>query len=762
MMGIRAALASLVLFAAAAAPAQIVRDVRVDSVGEAPADPAYVHAVVETRAGQEFDVNKAARDVRALERTGRFISVSVRADPLPGSGLAVVYTVAARSTIERIEIGGADEVGNRKVREWINLGVGDLVDDALLAAGARRAQDEYAKKYFPDARLTWTLEPGASPGSTRVAITVKEGRRARVSAIRFAGNRAVPTDDLLARMKQRRFAWYNPVHWFTGAGRLSEDDIRGDVFGLQRLYADRGYLDAKVEGPEYVAPGGDRVALQFKVTEGVAYRIASVTIEGVTLFPSNDIARVARLAPGGPASMSAVDAAREAILDHYGNRGYILTQVRPAVDAGDEPGQADLRLRVKEGTPSKIRDIKIRGNVVTHDKVIRRELVVAPGEPFNRSRVRTSENRVRNLGYFSYVAATPEPAEQEGWHDLVLEVQEDRMGTAEAGVAFSSIDRIVGRIELGHGNVDLGAWPPFGAGQKVRIGAEIGSRRQDYTLTFIEPYLFDRRLRLGVDLYSRDASYYSSLYDVGRLGGQVSLEKSLGGFFSAGLTYGLEDIEISDVSDDASQAIRDEEGRRLKSSLELSLVRDSRNRTRLTTRGNLTRLSSTLAGGPLGADTDWYKLELRSSQYVPLWFGHVLLLRAQAGMMEEYGDSDNVPLFDRFFLGGLYTVRAFKYRHVGPADEQGEPLGGRSMAFASVEYTVPVFKMVRLAAFYDAGMVWEDPFAFDLEWNSGYGVGIRLDIPMMPLRLDYAWQIESDEYNRDDNGRFNIMFGYPF
>ncbi|MBU4461085.1 MAG: outer membrane protein assembly factor BamA, partial [Verrucomicrobia bacterium] len=719
------------------APAQIVRDVRVESVGAAPADPAYVTAVVETKAGQEFDVNKAARDVRALERTGRFVSASVRADPLPGSELTVVFTVAARSTIERIEISGADEVGNRKVREWMNLGVGDLVDDALLAAGARRTQDEYVKKYYPDARLTWTLEPGASAGSTRVNIVVKEGKRARVSAIRFSGNRAVPTDDLLAKMKQRRFAWYNPVHWFTGAGRLSEDDIRGDVFGLQRLYADRGYLDAKVEGPEYVAAGGDHVALQFKVTEGVAYRLASVTIEGVTLFPSNDIARVARLTPGGPASMAAVDAAREAILDHYGNRGYILTQVRPALDAGAESGRADLRLRVKEGTQSKIRDIKIRGNVVTHDEVIRRELVVAPGEPFNRSRVRTSENRVRNLGYFSYVAATPEPAEQEGWHDLVLEVQEDRMGTAEAGVAFSSIDRIVGRVELGHGNVDLGSWPPFGAGQKVRIGAEIGSRRQDYTFSFIEPYLFDQRLRLGVDLFSRDASYYSSLYDVGRLGGQVSLEKSLGGFFSAGLTYGLESIEISDVSDEASQAIRDEEGRRLKSSLELSLVRDTRDRTRLTTRGNLTRLSSTLAGGPLGADTDWYKLELRSSQYVPLWLGHVLLLRAQAGVMEEYGDSEAVPLFDRFFLGGLYNVRAFKYRHIGPADEQGEPLGGRSMAFASAEYTIPVYKMVRLAAFYDAGMVWEDPFAFDLHWNSGYGVGIRLDIPMMPLRLDY-------------------------
>lgn len=746
----------------AAVRAQSVHEVRVATDGKVPADAGYVQAVVETRAGQSFDANRTSRDVRALERTGRFSEVAVRAVPLADGTVDVVFSVAARPTVERLEITGADEVGNRKVREWLGIGVGDLADDALMAAAARRIQDEYDKKFYPEARLTWSLAPGSAPGTVRVTVTVKEGLRSRVSVIRFRGNAAVEDGELVEAMKQRRFVWYNPVHWFSGAGRLSEDDIRGDVFGLRSLYARRGYLDARVDEPEVIRIGPNRVELRIQITEGVVYRLGAVAIEGVTLFPSNDIARVARLAPGGLASMATVEKAREAILDYYGNRGYILTQVQPAIDTAAEKGTADLKLQVKEGKQSKIREIKIRGNVVTKEEVIRRELVVAPGEPFNRSRVRTSENRVRNLGYFSYVAATPEPAEEEGWHDLVLEVEEDRMGTAEAGIAYSSVDEIVGRVEVGHGNVDLASWPPFGGGQKVRVGAQVGTTLEDYYINFIEPYFLDRRLRLGVDLYSRESSSYSSEYDVGRLGGQVSLEKPIARFYSVGLTYGLEEIEISDVDDDASQSIRDEEGDRLKSWLELALVLDTRDRTRLTTRGNYTRLSSTLAGGPLGADTDWYKLELRSSQYVPLWFGHVFLLRGHVGFMEEYGDATSVPLFDRFFLGGLYTVRAFRYRHIGPADEDGEPLGGRSMAFASAEYTVPVYKMVRLAAFVDGGMVWEDPFELDLHWNSGYGVGIRLDIPMMPLRIDYAWQIDADDYNEDDNGRFNIMFGYPF
>ncbi len=742
--------------------AQSVHEVRVETDGKVPADAGYVRAVVETRAGQDFDANRTSRDVRALERTGRFSEVAVRALPRTDGTVDVVFSVAARPTVERLEITGADEVGNRKVREWLGLGVGDLTDDALMAAAARRIQDEYDKKFYPEARLTWSLAPGSVPGTVRVTVTVKEGQRSRVSVIRFEGNETVGDGELIEAMRQKRFVWYNPVHWFSGAGRLSEDDLRGDVFNLRALYAGRGYLDARVGEPETVRIGANRVELRIPITEGAVYRLGAVAIEGVTLFPSNDIAGVARLAPGGLASMAAIDRAREAILDYYGNRGYILTQVQPAIDTAAEKGVADLKLQVKEGKQSKIRQIRIRGNVVTQEEVIRRELVVAPGEPFNRSRVRTSENRVRNLGYFSYVAAAPEPSEEEGWHDLVLEVEEDRMGTAEAGVAYSSIDELVGRVEVGHGNVDITSWPPFGGGQKVRVGAQVGTRLEDYYINFIEPYFLDRRLRLGVDLYSRESSTYSSQYDVGRLGGQLSLEKSIARFYSVGLTYGLEEIEISDVDDDASQSIQDEEGERMKSWLELALVLDTRDRTRLTTRGNYTRLSSTLAGGPLGADTDWYKLELRSSQYVPLWFGHVFLVRGHVGFMEEYGDATSVPLFDRFFLGGLYNVRAFQYRHIGPADEDGEPLGGRSMAFASAEYTVPVYKMVRLAAFVDGGMVWEDPFELDLNWNSGYGVGIRLDIPMMPLRIDYAWQIDADDYNEDDNGRFNIMFGYPF
>lgn len=760
----RSVIAAAALAAAAAAPAAEprVREIRVEAPPPAQVDAAYVRAMVSVREGAAYDPEQLMRDVRALERTGRFRSVDAKAERTVGTEVVVIFTVRPRLRIERLDITGADDMGNTKVREWINLGVGDLIDDTLLSGAARKVEEEYYKKYYPHARMTWTVDEDAARGTAHVRIQVKEGTRGRVRRIDFEGNKVVSQDDLIAKMKQRRFRWYNPLHWFNNAGRLNEDDINADLYSLRRVYSDRGYLDAKVEGPVITDLGGSRLALRFKITEGSAYKVGAVSISGVTIFPSNDVAKLLKLEPGQTASLERIDKAADAIMDYYGNRGYILTQVRQAIDPSRQSGAADIQFKVREGKVSRIRDIKIRGNVVTKDKVIRRELVIQPGELYNRSRVQTSENRLRNLGYFSFVASTPEPTAEEGWHDLVFDVEEDRMGHAEAGVGFSSIDRIVGRFEIGHGNIDILNWPPIGGGQKLRLGVEAGTRRQDYSISFLEPYFLDQKLRLGVDLYSREARYYSSLYDVKRIGGIVNLERPIGRFHAASVGYGLENTELFDIDDSASTNIQAAAGNRLKSYVEFGFTRDTRDRTRMPTSGNYSRASLQLAGGPFGGDTDYYKLDLRSSQYFPVWRRHVLLLRGEVATMDSYTDSEDIPFYDLFYLGGLNTVRAFKFRHIGPVDENEEPIGGQSLAFASVEYTVPIITMVRAAAFIDGGMVYADPWDIDFEWNSGYGVGLRLDIPMMPLRVDYAWQLKNEEWNADDNGRFNIMFGYPF
>jgi outer membrane protein insertion porin family len=436
---------------------------------------------------------------------------------------------------------------------------------------------------------------------------------------------------------------------------------------------------------------------------------------------------------------------------------------------------ADLVYRVREGELSYIRDIHIRGNTRTKDKVIRRELTVYPGELYNTVKVRNSERRLRNLQFFDFANATPEETDSPSLYDLAFDVEEGRTGNLLFGVGYSSVDDLIGFMELSQGNFDLFNWPPTGGGQKLKLRGTVGTQRQDIELSFVEPWFLDRKLSLGVDLYQRDRRFLSDEYDQVNTGGSVTLGQPLGGFNRLNLTYGLEQIEVTDVDDNASDLIKAEEGTQLKSYMGLELVHDSRDNSFVATRGNRSTLSGTVAGGPLGGDVQIYNLEAATSHYVPLWWDHVLNLRGWASVVDSWGDGDRVPIFDRLFLGGARTLRGFKYRQVGPKDETGEPVGGLSGWYTTAEYIIPLAEKFRVAGFYDVGMVFEEAYDFSNDEsgsdanpfhtgkiNSDVGVGIRLDIPGFPLRLDYAWPLEADEFNDRSNGRFQFSIGYSY
>lgn len=747
--------------AGVAATAAVVKDIRVEWPG-AKLDEGSVRERLATRAGEEFDRARVMQDVRELEKTGRYSDVRVRAEP-QRDGVTVVYTVSPRLRIGSLTVEGADAISNEKVRNLMELGVGDFVDEAALAAGARKVQDYYFKYYHPEARVIWTVEPVASRAEARVHIQIKEGPKAVIRDFAFEGNHVLDEAALRAQLASRRYRWYNPVHWFTSAGRLDEDSLAADVYQIRKLYADRGYLDVQVADPVVQSAGHKRVRIAFRITEGRRYTLAAIRLVGTDKIPAADIQRVIRVKSGDVASRKAIDDATEAILDYYGNRGYIRTDVEPQIDPDAVAGQANVTYAIREGEISHIRDIRITGNVQTQDRVIRRELLVEPGQKFHRTRIKGSERRLQNLGYFSTVFSYNEPCPDPNYSDLVFQVEEQRMGQASVGAGFSSIDSFATFFELSHGNMDLSQWPPVGAGQKLRLRGTIGDKRTDAEISFIEPWFLDRRLALGVDLYHRDLRYESSEYKLGQNGGEISLTRPIGRFERLRVSYGLEDIRVYDVADSASDAIKAEEGSALKSFSTVTFSHDTRDQLWAPTRGNSSRALAALAGGPLGADVDWYKFDLQTAQHFPLFStNHVLRIRGRIGVIEEYGDSTHVPIFDRYFLGGPMSVRAFKYRKVGPVDEDREPIGGRSLAFASAEYFYRVHRILRVSAYVDGGMVWTDAYDYGTDWNSGFGVGLYLDIPYLPLQFFYAWPIQSEPYNHRDNGRFSFMMGRTF
>lgn len=757
---VRRALALLLAIAAGSAFAEAVKEIRVENRGPGLADEASVRAYTSLQPGDEFTRQALGRDIRALEKSGRFSSVSTVVDAVPG-GVQVTYVVESKPRADRIEIAGADYLGNKKVRELLELGVGDLVDDAILAVHAQKVTDAYRKKYFPEAKLTWTLEPAAEAGLANVRVTVKEGKRANVKQIRFIGNRRVSSRELRKVMKQRAVNW---LSFLTGAGTYQPDDLQTDLEALKKVYLDRGYLDALIKPPEITPHGRKGVQIVIPVEEGGVYRIGRVSLSGVTLFPQEDVEAAIAVRPGDLASMEKVGLSAQAVRDFYGSRGHIRTVVDEGLDVNLEKSVADVHYTVTEGKLAYIRNVRIRGNSQTKDKVIRRELAVYPGEIFNEVKVRTSERRLKNLGYFSFVNSVPEDTSEPDQYDLTFEVEEQKTGQFMVGAGFSSVDDLIGFVELSQGNFDLFGWPRLsGGGQKLKIRSQFGTQRTDYEISFVEPWFLNRRLSLGVNLYDHDTRFLSEDYDQETLGAGVTLGKPLGSFNRLNLGYTLEQIDVYDVSTNASDAIRQEEGTRTKSAVTLELVHDTRDSVFIPTRGNRTTVSGTLAGGPLGAETDLYSMEMRSSQYWTLWFDHVFSLRGWASTVDSYGDSDRVPIFDRLFLGGARSIRGFKYRDVGPKDENGEPIGGQSGWSATAEYTVPLAEKIRAAAFYDVGMVSSNAYELDFgDFNSSWGVGLRFDLPGFPIQLDYSWPIETDEWNERSSGRFSFWMGYVY
>ena len=633
------------------------------------------------------------------------------------------------------------------------------MDEAILAVRALKVRESYRKKYYPEAGLEWTISEDVERGLADVSINVHEGKRVRVRNITFRGNRKYSAWSLRNTMKQKRV---NIFSFLTGRGSYSEADLEADLLFLRKRYVDDGYHEADIGSPEIEQRPEGHLRIVIPIEEGKQYTLRLVRGEGVTLFPGKVESEAVLVKPGDIAGQAALDNTARSIQDFYGRRGYIDTRVGQAVAADAESGQLDIVYRVEEGTRSTIRNIEIKGNWRTKDKVIRRELTILTSEIINEVKVRQSERRLRNTRFFSFVQSTPRPTGVGDEYDLIFEIEEQRSGQFAVGAGFSSIDEIVGFLELSQGNFDIANWPRFtGGGQKFKARLQLGTARRDWSLNYTEPWFLDRRLSLGLEIFQHEREFLSDDYDQLNTGGGITVVRPLAGPYRLSLAYSLQEVEVRNVDESASQEIRAEAGVRTKSSTKLSLIRDTRNYSLLATRGSRTVASGGVAGGVLGGETDLYELQLRSTHFFPLWYEHVLNLRGRVTAVEEYGDSSRVPIFDRLFLGGARTLRGFDFREVGPKDENAEPIGGKTEAYATVEYTVPIVEQVRAAAIIDAGVVNWDPYDFNMEnYNSIYGIGVRFDLPGFPLQLDYSWPLQTDEFNDSSSGRFNFLVGY--
>ena len=762
--------AGLLFLGTAAARAQApIAKIIVTNVGPESVSESLVRANIRVKEGDAYTRVAVDDDVRNLYATGYFYNIRITDERTP-DGVIVTYILQPKPRLTDIRFTGNKKFSNSKLRKIVKSKVGEPLDERKLFGDAQEIKKSYQKSGYSQTDVRYVPGIDERTGRATVTFEITETPKVKIKDVEFVGTTAFSQRKLRKTVKTRRRWMFS---WLTGSGVLKDEQLQEDREKLGEFYRNAGYIDFELRDIKYIYDTPNRLRLQFVLHEGSQYRVGAVNFKGVTLFPTNDIHAKLKMDAGQIFTPKGLARDVETIQDVYGTKGYIDVAVGARRKPNVQTGTMDLSYEIEEGNKSYIEKIEIKGNIKTKDRVIRRELAVAPGEVFDMVRVKRSRQRLEGLQFFDRVDTHAEPTDVPDRKNLVVAVNEHNTGNIALGAGFSSVDSILGFVELTQGNFDLFNPPYFmGGGQKMRLRAQVGAERQDYELTFIEPWFLGRKLALSVDIYHRELRYVSrnDLYDERRTGARIGLTRSLGSdFLIGGVSYTLENIGIFDVPSDAPQSIKDEEGDRLVSKVGLSLVFDTSNSVLLPDKGQRTELRTELAGGPLGAETDFYKVELTTH-----WFfrgfaeGHVLEIAAGAGAVKEYGDSDNVPLFDRWFLGGINSLRGFRYRDVGPKDE-GEPIGGKTYWLGSVEYSVPIIERLRFAVFYDIGMVYEDAFSFKQNsqtgtYNDNWGLGVRLNIPHLgPLRLDYGIPIKSDSDN-DSSGRFQFSVGYkrPF
>jgi outer membrane protein insertion porin family len=741
------------------------RILEVDVSGAKTVAKETILAKVQMKAGSPYEEASVSDDIRRIFALGYFTDVRADLEARP-EGVRLVFIVKEKPAIAAIEVEGHRVLGTPRVLDLFAVTKGELYDPRKVKEGTESIRAEYARRGFSDCEVVSRVDLDEAANTATIYLLIDEGARLVIRQILVEGNQAFPDRRIRAVLKTKRRRWFRP-------GVYDAKVLDEDLERVRAFYRKHGYQDVRVSQEVYRDPAGRGLTIHLKVEEGLQHRVGQVTLSGAVLFPEREIRRVLTLKPGGVYSEASLQEDLRLIKQYYGDRGYIHAEVTPDPQLDPVTKRVNLTYHLTERELVSINRIEIQGNLRTKDAVIRRELRVYPGEPFNGAKTRKSLDRLYNLGYFEEVTVETEPTDAPDREDLIVKVKESKTGSFSIGGGFSSIDRLVGLVELEQRNFDWKNPPTFtGAGQDLRLRAELGTVRRYFDLAFTEPWIFGRPLSFGIDAYNRTRLRSSNLglaFEEERRGGGVRLGKEFADLIQVGLNYQLFRTEISDVADEASADLKAEQGSNTVSVGGVSFAVDARDNRFDPTKGWFLFSSVDLAGGIFGFDKDFIRVQGGGSVYVPHADRFVLESRIRAGIVDAYRDSTEVPIFERFFGGGSGTIRGFRERRVGPRDPlSNDPIGGESILVGTVEEVMTIVKdergkpILKGSAFLDVGDVWRRVDEFAESFKVGTGVGARVNTPIGPLRLDLGFPITEEEEGEKREPRFHFNLSRSF
>lgn len=717
----------LLLFAAAICwgSEEVIHKITI--LGNVKVEEGVIRGAAKSREKGPFSADQVREDLRSIFGLGYFSDVQVDIQTTP-EGKEIIFIVMEKPSIKEILITGHQKVKLDDIKEKITLSTRSILNLEKVKENSEQIRRLYFSKGYYGVKVDHKVDY-LETNEAVVTFQIEEGVKGHIQKIIFKGNKKMKSSDLKKIMltKQR-----NIFSLITKTGILDEDILKNDLQILTAYYIDHGYLQAKISEPKIDLKDPKRIQIEIEISEGPQYRIGEIDFKGDILTTKEDLFKSIKLKRNAIYSTSAIRREIGSLTEKFADQGYANVEVTPLTETDEKNLLVHLTFEIEKKRQVFFEKIQIVGNTKTRDKVIRRELRVAEEELYSATGLRKSKDRLKRTGFFKEVELTTSRGSTEDKTNLEVKVEEAPTGALSFGIGYSSIENVVGQASISDRNL-------FGMGYHALLKFRLGSQTSDFRLSFTDPYFIGYNFAAGIDLYHENREFDTYSYRI--TGGNLRFGKELTETLRTDAVYKLEKVKVSDVSSDASRFIREQEGKRVTSALSLGLSMDTRDDYYNPKRGARHSLSLENAGGILGGDNYFIKAMAETSWFFPLPLKTVLNLRGKIGLIEPYSGR-SVPIYEKFFVGGLHTLRGFEYGMAGPFDTNREPLGSKKMVSFQSELIFPLASEIglRAAIFWDVGKGF-DKFKDITPLKTGAGAGIRWFSPFGPIHIDLGFNL---------------------
>ncbi len=735
------ALCLLLLLAFGAAASDFkVSDILVE--GNNRIETATILAAIPIKPGDQVSLEDVDQAMQSIFSLGRFEDISVDLTEIQGAKL-LTFVVSELPLVRDVRFAENDHLGEEKLRALVSVKIPEMFSHAKVKASIR----EIEKAYIEDGYHAVKVEPEVDideRNEATLTFRIKEGKKVLIDEIRFVGNRVFDEDELEDVMETRERWW---LSWLTGRGALQEEIVQLDLERIKAHYHDKGYMDVKVAQPVVgLIEENKYLDLMIEINEGPQYRTGSIDIKGDLLKGKDELLSHVKLQSGEVFSRELLRNSVIELTDLYADQGYAYVNVAPLTSKNTEQLLIDLMFDVEQGTKVFVEKVEIRGNTKTRDKVIRREIPLAEGELYSASKIKAGNRNLRNLGFFEEVNVTTAPGSDLDKSVLKVDVKEQATGTFSVGVGYSSVDQFISQGSISQDNF-------MGYGIKLNLAGSISGSSTTFQVGVSDPHFLDTDWTLAGEVYKTEREFDD--YDESRTGGSLTAGHPIAKYTKGFLTYRYEEQEITEIEPTVTNKfILDQEGETTLSSLTGRIVRNSTDYHVDPSKGGITKYTLEYAG--LGGTENFLKVNAEHRQFFPLFWGTVFSIHGEVGYLVST-DDEETPIGERYFLGGIRTMRGFQTREVGPKEDDSF-IGGEKMGYFNVEYIFPIYKKLGLKGlvFYDTGNAWLDSEDYFSDMRNSAGAGIRWKSPLGPLRFEWGYNLSPRDDEKQSVFEFSI------